>query len=45
MLMDTTLWVVDLTLIKFTDNRLGFGKKIVWQKELPLNPFTQKPIE
>lgn len=45
MLMDTTLWVVDLTYLKFTDNRLGFGKKIIWQKELLINPFTQKPIE
>jgi uncharacterized protein YhbP (UPF0306 family) len=31
-LMDTRLWIVDLTLIKMTDNRLGFGKKVVWQK-------------
>jgi hypothetical protein len=45
MLMDTTLWVVDLTYLKFTDNRLGFGKKIIWQKELIINPFTQRPIE
>ncbi len=30
MLMETHLWVVDLTLIKLTDNRLGFGKKITW---------------
>jgi len=30
MLMDTHLWIVKLTLIKFTDNRLGFGKKLVW---------------
>ena len=30
MLMDTHLWVVKLTLIKFTDNRLGFGKKLIW---------------
>jgi uncharacterized protein YhbP (UPF0306 family) len=29
-LMDTRLWVVKLTLIKMTDNRLGFGKKILW---------------
>jgi hypothetical protein len=29
-LMDTHLWVVKLTLIKITDNRLGFGKKIEW---------------
>jgi hypothetical protein len=39
MLMKTTLWVVDLTFIKFTDNRLGFGKKLVWEKELIINPF------
>lgn len=32
-LMDTRLWVVDLKLIKLTDNRLGFGKKIVWKEE------------
>jgi uncharacterized protein len=29
-LMDTQLWVVRLTLIKMTDNRLGFGKKLIW---------------
>jgi uncharacterized protein YhbP (UPF0306 family) len=29
-LMDTRLWIVKLTCIKMTDNRLGFGKKIVW---------------
>jgi Uncharacterized protein conserved in bacteria len=34
MLMDTHLWVVSLTYIKFTDNRLGFGKKIIWTDEL-----------
>ncbi len=28
MLMETRLWVVRLTHIKMTDNRLGFGKKI-----------------
>jgi uncharacterized protein YhbP (UPF0306 family) len=32
MLMDTHLWVVELTHIKMTDNRLGFGKKIIWTK-------------
>ena len=31
-LMDTHLWVVKLTLIKMTDNRLGFGKKMIWIK-------------
>ena len=30
MLMETRLWIVRLTLIKMTDNRLGFGKKIIW---------------
>jgi len=32
-LMDTHLWIVRLTHIKMTDNRLGFGKKLVWEKE------------
>ena len=34
MLMDTHLWVVELTLIKMTDNRLGFGKKLIWTKHM-----------
>ena len=29
-LMETRLWVVRLTYIKMTDNRLGFGKKLIW---------------
>jgi len=29
-LMDTQLWIVKLTYIKMTDNRLGFGKKLIW---------------
>jgi hypothetical protein len=29
-LMNTRLWVVKLTFIKMTDNRLGFGKKLIW---------------
>jgi uncharacterized protein YhbP (UPF0306 family) len=33
MLMETRLWIVELTHIKMTDNRLGFGKKIIWTKE------------
>ncbi len=32
MLMDTHLWVVSLTHIKYTDNKLGFGKKLIWTK-------------
>ena len=31
-LMDTHLWVVKLTLIKMTDNRMGFGKKLIWAR-------------
>jgi uncharacterized protein YhbP (UPF0306 family) len=30
-LMDTRLWLVKLTHIKMTDNRLGFGKKLIWK--------------
>lgn len=32
-LMDTHLWIVRLTLIKMTDNRLGFGKKMIWTQD------------
>lgn len=32
-LMKTSLWVLKLNYIKMTDNRLGFGKKLIW--ELP----------
>jgi len=32
-LMNTSLWVVSLTYLKMTDNRLGFGKKLIWEKE------------
>jgi len=35
MLMETHLWIVELTHIKMTDNRLGFGKKIIWEKDSP----------
>lgn len=34
MLMDTHLWIVSLKYIKLTDNRLGFGKKLMWEKAL-----------
>lgn len=30
-LMNTRLWVVKLDYIKMTDNRFGFGKKLIWQ--------------
>ena len=31
--MDIELWVIRLTFAKLTDNRLGFGKKIIWNGE------------
>lgn len=33
MLMKTHLWVIKISFLKFTDNRLGFGKKLIWGKE------------
>ncbi len=32
-LTKTELWTIDIDYIKFTDNRLGFGKKLIWTKE------------
>ncbi len=32
-LMDTRLWAVDLKYIKMTDNRLGFGRKLIWEEQ------------
>jgi len=29
-LMETTLWILDIHHLKMTDNRLGFGKKLIW---------------
>lgn len=31
-LMNTHLWIVKLSHIKMTDNRLGFGKKLTWNQ-------------
>jgi len=31
-LMDTRLWMVSLRYIKMTDNRFGFGKKLIWEE-------------
>ena len=28
-LMETTLWTLKLSFVKYTDNRLGFGKKLI----------------
>ena len=33
-LMETHFWLVNLTLIKMTDNRFGFGKKVYWHNEM-----------
>lgn len=30
--MKGELWAIELTFLKFTDNTLGFGKKILWDK-------------
>lgn len=30
-LKSSSLWLINLTQIKMTDNRLGFGKKLFWQ--------------
>jgi uncharacterized protein len=32
-LMNTTLWVLKMDYIKMTDNRLGFGKKLIWENQ------------
>lgn len=32
-LKSTKLWILDVNYIKMTDNRLGFGKKLIWKKE------------
>ncbi len=29
--MNSTLWVVHVDYIKMTDNRLGFGKNLIWE--------------
>ncbi len=30
---DLTLWRLQADFMKLTDNTLGFGKKLIWQKE------------
>ena len=32
-LMSTTLWELRIDYAKMTDNRLGFGKKLIWTRE------------
>ena len=36
-MMKPTLWKIELQHIKMTDNRLGFGKKLYWQREKSLD--------
>lgn len=31
--MDLDLWIIRPSYLKYTDNRLGFGKKIIWETE------------
>jgi uncharacterized protein len=30
-LTKTTIWIIKLTYAKYTDNRLGFGTKLIWE--------------
>ena len=32
-LMKTSLWILKVNYIKMTDNRLGFGKKLIWESK------------
>ncbi len=32
-LKSTKLWILEVDFLKMTDNRLGFGKKIIWKKD------------
>jgi uncharacterized protein YhbP (UPF0306 family) len=34
LLMETQIWVLEADYMKLTDNRLGFGKKLIWKKEV-----------
>ncbi len=36
-LASTPLWAVEITFAKFTNNVLGFGKKLIWKKDLLSN--------
>lgn len=33
MVMDLELWILDVDFAKLTDNKLGFGKKIIWNRD------------
>lgn len=32
--MNPTLWKIELNRVKMTDNTLGFGKKLIWNREI-----------
>lgn len=32
-LMETTMWILRPDILKMTDNRLGFGKKLIWKRD------------
>jgi hypothetical protein len=32
--MNPTLWKIEIDEIKMTDNTLGFGKKLIWKREI-----------
>lgn len=32
-LLKTNLWIIQIETIKYTDNRLGFGTKLFWERE------------
>lgn len=34
LMMPGEIWTIKLTSIKFTDNTLGFGKKLLWERAL-----------
>ena len=33
-LKNTKLWILNISYIKMTDNRLGFGKKLIWEASI-----------
>lgn len=35
-LSTTPLWAIEMTFAKFTNNMLGFGKKLIWKKSLSI---------
>lgn len=44
-LMETHLWRLDVTLLKYTDNKLIFGKKLLWHRNAGTQVLTQISLE